>query len=119
MKILIAEDDPDQLSLRCMLLTHSGFETLAAGDAGTAMGLALAHRPECAVVDLNLPTAERGLWLIWELKKLDPGMRIIVLTGRDRRRLMEACERGLVEEVITKGSASRALIQKLREFAVA
>jgi DNA-binding response OmpR family regulator len=119
MKILVAEDDPDQLSLRCMLLAHSGFETLAAGDAGTAVALALAHKPECAVVDLHLPTDERGLQLILELKKLDPAMHVIVLTGRDPRRLAQASDSKLVDDVILKGSASGALIQKLRRLAAA
>lgn len=119
MKILVAEDDPDQLSLRCMLLAHSGFETLAAADAGTAVELASAHKPQCAVVDLQLPTAERGWQLVTELKRLDPSMHVIMLTGRDPRRLADASESRLVDDVITKGSASGALIQKLRTVAAA
>jgi DNA-binding response OmpR family regulator len=117
MKILVAEDDPDQLSLRCMLLAHGGFETLAAEDAATAVALALAHKPECALVDLQLPTEERGLQLVKELKRLDPSMHVIMLTGRDARRFAQASEDRLVDDVITKGSASGVLIQKLRTLA--
>jgi two-component system, response regulator RegA len=119
MKILVAEDDPDQLSLRCMLLAHSGFETLAAPDPGTAMTLALDHNPECAVIDLNMPTDERGLELVRELKKLHPGMHVIMLTGRDARQVTQAPENALVDDVFIKGSPSGALIQKLRTVAAA
>jgi DNA-binding response OmpR family regulator len=119
MKILVAEDDPDQLSLRCMLLAHSGFETLAAPDPGTAMTLALDHKPECAVIDLNMPTDEGGLQLVRELKKLDPGMHVIMLTGRNAREMTNAPENALVDDVFTKGSPSAALIQKLRTVAAA
>jgi DNA-binding response OmpR family regulator len=114
MKVLIADDDQDQLSLRCMLLARSGFETLAAADAATAIKLAETHKPQCAVVDLRLPTHERGLQLIHELKALDRGMHVFVLTGADGRRLAQAPERILIDAVLTKGSASAELIQKLR-----
>ena len=114
MKVLVADDDQDQLSLRCMLLARSGFETLPAGDAATATKLAEAHKPRCAVVDLRLPTAERGLQLIHDLKALDPGMHVFVLTGGDGRRLAQAPERTLIDAVLTKGSGSAVLIQKLR-----
>jgi DNA-binding NtrC family response regulator len=117
MKVLVADDDHDQLSVRCLLLARSGFETLPAADAATAIQLAAAHKPQCAVVDLRLPTPERGLQLIHDLKKLDPGMHVFVLTGGGGRRLAEGPERTLIDAVLTKGSASAVLIQKLRTVA--
>ena len=117
MKVLVAEDDPDQLSLRCMLLERSGFETFAAEDAISAIELAVGHRPQCAVVDLRMPTEERGLQLISDLKKLDPSMHVFVVTGGDSRRLARTREGALIDAVITKGSASAVLIQKLRTVA--
>jgi two-component system response regulator RegA len=117
MKILIAEDDEDQLLLRCMLLSRSGFETFAAGDTGQAMDLAQKHKPECAVVDLRLPTQEAGLRLVRDLKRLNPAMFILVLTGADARSLARAPEYGLIDGVLTKGSSSAALVRKLNHFA--
>ncbi|MBV9759205.1 MAG: response regulator [Acidobacteriaceae bacterium] len=117
MKVLVADDDRDQLSLRCMLLGRSGFETLPAGTAAFALDLAAAHRPSCAVLDLRFPTRERGLQLIRDLKALDPALRIVVLTGADAHRLAQAPEKTLIDAIITKGSPSSALIEKLRAFA--
>lgn len=117
MKILVADDDLDQLSLRCMLLARSGFETLPAGDAATAIELTVAHKPECAVIDLRLPTEQRGWQLILDLKTLDPGIHVFVLTGGDGRRLAQASERMLIDAVLTKGASSAVLIQKLRTVA--
>lgn len=117
MKVLVADDDRDQLSLRCMLLARSGFDTLPAADAAAATELAAAHKPQCAVIDLRLPTQERGLQLIHDLKTLDPGMHVFVLTGGDGGRLAQAPERILIDAVLTKGSASALLIQKLRTVA--
>ena len=114
MKVLVADDDRDQLSLRCMLLAQSGFDTLPAADAAAATELAAAHKPRCAVVDLRFPTQERGLQLIHDLKILDPSMHVFVLTGGDGGRLAQAPERTLIDAVLTKGSASAVLIEKLR-----
>jgi DNA-binding NtrC family response regulator len=117
MKVLVADDDGDQLSLLAMLLNRSGFEAIAAADGVAAAELAAAEKPECAVVDLRLPTEERGLWLIGELKRLDPAIHIIVLTGGNPERLARQTAADLIEEIIVKGAASGALIRKLKSLA--
>jgi CheY-like chemotaxis protein len=117
MKVLLADDDRDQLSVRSMLLARSGFETLSAADPATAVELAAAHKPNCAVIDLRLPTPERGLRLVHDLKALDPRMHVFVLTGGNPRALAQAPERPLIDAVLTKGSATALLIEKLKALA--
>jgi DNA-binding NarL/FixJ family response regulator len=117
MKVLLADDDLDQLSLRSMLVERSGFETIGAADHISAAELAASQKPECAVIDLRLPTEERGLWLIGELKRLDPAIRIIVLTGGDPERLARQTAASLVEEIIVKGASSGQLVRKLKAIA--
>lgn len=117
MKVLLADDDRDQLLLRSMLLSQNGFETLSAGDAASAVELARAHKPNCAVVDLRLPTCECGLQLVRQLKTLDPGMHVFVLTGGDGRALAHAPELALMDAILTKGSGCSILVQKLKGVA--
>lgn len=117
MKVLIADDDRDQLALRCMLLSRSGFETIAADDAADAVALAAAHKPQCAVVDLRMPTEQLGLRLVRELKKLDPRIHVLVLTGAAAETLAKAPEHALIDSIVTKGSSSAVLVRKLNEFA--
>lgn len=114
MKILLADDDEDQLSLRGMLLRRSGFETIEAADLPSAIRLASAEKPECAVVDLRFPTDEIGFELVRELKKLDSSMRVFILTGGDPTRWSKRCEKDLIDEVVVKGSSSAHLIQRLK-----
>jgi DNA-binding NtrC family response regulator len=116
MKVLVADDEQDQLSLLCMLLQRSGFEAIGAVDSLSAAQLARARKPECAVVDLRLPTEERGLWLIGELKRLDPAIHIIVLTGANPERLARQKAANLIEDVVVKGAASGPLIRKLKSL---
>jgi DNA-binding response OmpR family regulator len=117
MRILLADDDRDQLALRSMLLVRSGFETLEAADRTSAMELAASQKPECAVIDLRFPTEEIGLRLIRELKDLNSTMHLVVLTGGDPDRFSRQPERKLVDRVIVKGSSSAYLVAELRSLA--
>ncbi len=117
MRILLADDDEDQLALRSMLLARSGFQTLEAADHNLAVEIATAEKPECAVVDLRFPTEDVGLQLIRELKNIDSNMHVFVLTGGDPERFAQRPERKLVDHVIVKGSSSAYLLQKLRILA--
>ena len=114
MKILVAEDDSDQLELRSLLLSQSGFETIPAPDSASALQAAATHKPDCAVVDLRFPAEEHGLGLIRELKRLHASMRIIVLTGMNAARFERLPEHALVDEVIEKGASSARLVEIIK-----
>jgi uncharacterized protein (TIGR00251 family) len=117
MKVLLADDDKEQLELRSLLLTKKGFETIAVTTAAAALKEAKAQHPECAVIDLKIPTEGHGLGLIRALKALDAEIRIILLTGCDPKRINALPENSLLEEVIAKGSSTAYLVTKLTELA--
>jgi CheY-like chemotaxis protein len=117
MRVLLVDDDAEQLALRSLLLHQNGLETFEAGDARSAVKIASVEKPLCAVIDLRLPTVELGLKLIRDLKQLDPGMHILVLTGVNPGGLTRSPERELVDQVIVKGSPSSQLIRALKRIA--
>ncbi len=118
MKVLLADDDCDQLTLRSMLLEKSGFKTFEASDSRAAVRIVSSHRPDCAVIDLRIPTEDVGRRLIRELKSIDSKLHVFVLTGADPSRFARAEERKLVDEVIVKGTSVTTLIEKLRLLAL-
>ncbi len=118
MKVLIAEDDEDQLAVRKMLLDHSGFDSITASDGASALRAARAEHPACAVIDLRLPTEEQGLTLIRDLKRAQPKIHIFLLTGANRASLNHSPEMDLIDDVIEKGSPAANLIQKLTEISL-
>ena len=115
MKLLLADDDADQLELRSMTLRNAGYDICIAGDVPTALRMASEQSPEAAVVDLRMPTQDLGLQLIRGLKQLNSRLRVIVLTGIDPKQFEKLPERALVEAVFTKGGASKLLLQYLKE----
>jgi DNA-binding response OmpR family regulator len=118
LKILVVEDDPDQLIIRCLLLSHHGYETRRAGDAATALRIAKEDQPDVAVVDLRLPTEEIGTALIHELKARRPTLTIIVLTGRDPESLRHIPDLAIADEILQKGNSSVALLDCLAKAKV-
>lgn len=113
MKVLLVDDDLDQLMLRGMLLRQFGFETAEATDIESAMEMAAECELQLAVLDLRLPTEQSGLSLIRQLKAQNPAIKLFVLTGADPKRFARYPERQLVEDVLLKGS-STDLAQKLK-----
>jgi DNA-binding NtrC family response regulator len=116
MTVLLLDDDPDQVSLRSMLLEHAGFTPVAAFDPAAALRLAAREKPVCAVVDLRVPTERAGLQFIRDLKRLQPSIPVIVLSGGDPSRLYQMPERELIAGILIKGAPARGLLDMLASF---
>ena len=81
-RILIIEDEPRISSFLSKGLTAHGFTTELAGDATTGLGLARANAYDLVVLDLGLPDRD-GLDVLRELRRMDAGLPVIILTARD------------------------------------
>ncbi|HEY3327823.1 MAG TPA: response regulator [Novimethylophilus sp.] len=54
-KILIVEDNPQNMKLAVLVLENAGHEVLRAADAQTGINLAMAYRPELVLMNIQLP----------------------------------------------------------------
>ena len=79
-ELLLVDDDPTLRAVLERALVRRGFAVRVAGDGEAALALARESAPKYAVVDLKMPGLS-GLALVPELKALNPGMRILMLTG--------------------------------------
>lgn len=78
--LLIVDDDEILRERLAKAFRARGFDVRTAGSAEEAMVLAREESPEMAVVDLRMP-GQSGLELVRDLKALDEGTRVVVLTG--------------------------------------
>ena len=81
--VLVADDDPDILTLVGFRLERAGYEVLPARDGEEALALALERQPDLAILDVMMPKLD-GYEVTQRLRK-DPatsGMPVILLTAR-------------------------------------
>jgi CheY-like chemotaxis protein len=80
-RILLVDDDEDFLFQHRIQLENSGFEVKTATTRALAETEAKAFRPDLAIVDLMMEQHDDGFILVHHLKRLDPGLPIIMVTA--------------------------------------
>jgi DNA-binding response OmpR family regulator len=79
-RVLIVEDDPDQLVVLQVNLRAAGFETMLAGDGATALRRIAVERPDAVVQDVMLPGLD-GWTVLEELHRSGDATRVVVCSG--------------------------------------
>jgi phosphoserine phosphatase RsbU/P len=79
--VLVIDDEGALRSLLVRTLDREGFEVAEAGDAAAAIARFRSFAPSVTVLDLVLPDRD-GFSVLAELRGLDPGAAIIIITGR-------------------------------------
>jgi CheY-like chemotaxis protein len=67
-RILVVEDEPNNLELALRLVRHAGHEAVVATDGVSALELAAAQRPDLILLDLQLPKVD-GWTVVRTLRK--------------------------------------------------
>lgn len=78
--LLIVDDDRTFRDRLARAFVERGYEVRTASDFDEGVELARQDSPEMAIVDLRMP-GKSGLELVKELVEIDPGTKVIVLTG--------------------------------------
>jgi len=81
-RVLVVEDDDFTRTLVASLVAALGYEVCAqAASVTDAMSLAQEHRPDLAVLDLDLGEGPTGVHLAHGLRKLNPNIAIVMLSS--------------------------------------
>jgi len=78
--ILLVDDEEIFRKRLAMAFSRRGFTVHEAGDFASAVGVLEQSEPEMALIDLRIP-GRSGIELLAEAKRLQPGIKIVVLTG--------------------------------------
>ena len=125
-KMLIIDDDPSILDLIRTVFEDRDFEILQAENAQSGLNLARENRPNVAIVDIQMP-GKSGLELLQEIKAIDSGTAVIMMTGFDStNNAIKAMQFGAfdyltkpfdivhLQEIVDKALASNLLSRKVR-----
>src|ERR1700744_4228875 len=111
--VLAVDDDPAFLALAAQVLPGLGVAgVLTAGDAATALKLALAERPGAALVDVDLPDRD-GFALACELARLPWGPLIVrISTDREGGRVIPPAAHGTLLHFLAKENLAGRELRK-------
>jgi DNA-binding NtrC family response regulator len=79
-RVLLVDDEPDQVALLRAMLIPLGMEVGTADSAEQAMGLFRRHPVDVVVTDLHLPGAS-GIDLIRQLRQVETPPAVVLITG--------------------------------------
>ena len=105
-RVLLVEDEIDQLAIRRQLLEHAGYEVITAQSATVALPLLAGC--QALVMDLRIPNLEDGLELI--LAAEAASVRIIVLSGAASDVVLP------VDEFLIKPCSSKKLLETIAQL---
>lgn len=116
-KILIIEDDVDTRKALNIRLRANEYDTEFAGDAISAVKVAVDTMPDLILLDLGLPGGD-GFMLIERFQQLAKlsCVPIVVLTGRDAEPNQQRAEELGVEAFFQKPAENEALLSKIGEI---
>lgn len=111
-KLIIVDDDVTFTRVLARALGSRGFQIEIANDADEALSQTRRMQPDYCVLDLKLGE-HNGLQLISELRRLAPGMRILLLTGyASIATAVEAIKRG-AHDYLSKPVDADAVVRAL------
>lgn len=108
-RVLLADDDAEQLLIRSQFLKLAGHETCSCVSVAAAILLLDEFKPEVLVMDLRMPKLADGLHLIRTAAARAAAPRIIVLSGW-LEQLEGRPEASLVAAVLPKPAPLRDLL---------
>ena len=79
-RILVVDDEPQIREMLSMYFSRHGYDAATAGDSAETLRLVQETAVDVVVLDISLAD-EDGLKLLEQLKKTQPGLRVIMLTG--------------------------------------
>lgn len=83
-RILVVDDDDALRNLLCKVLARAGYEAIPAEDGKAALAQFKESGADLVLTDLIMPEME-GLESITELRRLEPDVKIIAMSGGGRK----------------------------------
>lgn len=110
--ILCIDDEPDASQLRKLLLESEGYEVIDARTGEEGLRLFRSHKVDLVIVDYWM-TGMNGLVVAGEIKKLNPVVPIIVLSGLAE---LPGEAIGIADRWIIKGRSTQDLLDAIASF---
>jgi two-component system, chemotaxis family, chemotaxis protein CheY len=113
---LIVDDEPHVRVFLRLLLQQLGIAApWEAADGATALKLAIEHRPDLILLDINLPVMG-GLEVLAAIKRNDPDVPVVVVTSQSAMKTVQDSARLGAAGYILKHTPKEEAVETLREI---
>jgi DNA-binding NarL/FixJ family response regulator len=117
LRILLADDNPDALTVLTTVLEREGFEIVAtARDGARAAELAKQWHPDICLLDLAMPRVN-GLTATRQIVTAVADTRVIIVSAHSTEKLIKDAFTAGARGYLVKGDRSRELVRGIREVA--
>jgi CheY-like chemotaxis protein len=113
LKILIVDDDENNLLLTKLELRDEFWHVITAENGQEALEFCEGENPDVAIVDIKMPGID-GISLLKKMKEMRPEIPMAIFTGYDKAALTMPDE---ADAFIVKSSSYRELKEFLRRYA--
>ena len=114
--VLIVDDDPTQRRILQAVIEKSGFSTLQASDGDSALEIALStdgKKIDLILLDLIMP-GRSGMDTLEELTRRNPGLPVIVLTGKGSIDAVVTAMQAGARDFLVKPASRERIVVSLR-----
>jgi len=116
MKLVVIDDDPQNLKLVKFVLADDQLEIHTASDPHTGLDLIRRLHPQVVLLDLVMPGV-KGMELLEKILEFDPGIDVILMTGYySTESAIEAIQKG-ASDYLPKPLPTEKLQQRIRQIA--
>jgi CheY-like chemotaxis protein len=114
--ILVIDDDRIVLQVCRQMLKNQNFNVLTAADSQHGLEIFLQHRQEIQLIlqDLWLPNAQTGSRLFLQLRKTDPTVKILLMTGYAANEICADLREDRNSDIVLKPFTVDSLTQKVQ-----
>lgn len=105
--VLCIDDEPSAIETRRLLLESEGYQVIDASTGEDGIRLFQSNKIDVAIVDYWM-SGMNGLSVAREIKRLDPAMPVIMLSGLPE---LPGEAVGIADRWILKGRSSQALLE--------
>ena len=113
-RILVVDDDDDQLQLLQRTLSAEGFDVMTTSSPLGASNLARRFIPDVVLLDVNLPALSGDRLLPLLRQSMDA--RLILFSACDAERLRSLASRVSADDWIQKGGEPQDLVRRLKKL---
>lgn len=114
-RVLIADDEPHIRSLISLIVTSLGAEVVAeAADGEQALSLYKQHRPDMALLDINMPKMD-GVSVLKQIMAINNKALVVMLTSLNAIETVKECIDNGAYNYILKNKTAEELQKAIRE----